>query len=100
MRAVQNDRFCNPNRDVQIFEEIRDPARRLYCSEEWELPGGARAQLIKGDAAILLPRDIASQAMRMFFPNRIDPEAPEAGNGRLFQFLAMLSFDPKQFEGY
>ena len=88
--------------------EIGGSARRYYNFEEWELPGGAQAQLIWGKATILLPRDTAFQAMVMFgrsvwtkeVSNHINPGAPEVGKVRLYQFVANLSFDSMQFEGY
>ena len=65
MQAVQNSRFLNPNRAVQIPEELEDSAGRFYDYEVWELPEGPQAQLDQGDVTISLPNETAFQAHRM-----------------------------------
>ena len=100
MWAAQNGRFLNPNRAAQVFEEISDSGRRVCNYEEWELPEEAHAQLIQGEATILFPHDVAFRAMRMSArsvwpkeaPGHVNPGAPKAGKGRLYQFVATISF--------
>ena len=38
MQAVQNGKFLNPNRAVQISEELEGPAKNFYNDEDWESP--------------------------------------------------------------
>ena len=96
------------NRAVQIFEEISDSARRFYDYEEWGAPEGAQAQLIQGEATILLLGDVVLHSIEMRgrfvrskdAPNHIYPGPAEAGKGRPYQFAAELRFASKRFEGY
>ena len=93
MQAVRIGRYLNSSRSVQIFGE---------------LPGGALVQLNQGDATILLPNQTAFRAMRMSgrcvwsrgAHNHINPGAPGAGRGRLYQFVAKASSISKHFGGY
>ena len=98
----------NPNRAVQIFEELSDPLRRYYNHEEWGLPGGAQFRAIQGGATTQLTYETAFQSMRMFgrfarpkeAPNHINPGAPDGGRARPYQFAVKLRSDPRRFEGY
>ena len=46
MLAASNGRFLNPNRALQIYEEIEAP-HSLHCNyDEWALPPGASAEMV------------------------------------------------------
>ena len=55
MQAVQNGKFLNPRRGVQISEDFLGPANKFYNYGEWELPGGAAFTAIQGDVTIMPP---------------------------------------------
>ena len=108
MQAVQTGRLFGRRRGVQIIEELQDPVKRYYNFAEWVPPEGAVARLAQEAVALALPRDAAFQAHRMFgrfvwpkeAPNHINHGAPEAGTGRVYRFVANVSFPSKRFEGY
>ena len=82
---------------------VADPANRYNVYGEWELSEGADAKLIKGEATISLPPDVAARARRIFLrfarsqevPDPVDPATPEGGKGQLYQFAAKCAFCPK-----
>ena len=106
MHSVQNGGFSNPNRDVRIFEELQDPAKRYYNVAEWELPEGTAAQLVQEAVTVALPHDAAFQAHRTFgrfvwpkeAPNHINPGDSEAGTGHLYQLAVKARSLSKRLE--
>ena len=108
MIATSNGRFLNPQRALQIYEEIEAPHTLYYNYDEWELPPGAEAHMISGEPTISYPFKQSGQLNRLYarfvwskeIPGHVNPGAPEAGAGRLYQFVGKVSFTSAQYEGY
>ena len=64
MLVTSNGRFLNPNRALQIYEEIEAPHKIYYNYDEWELPSGAEANMVQGEPTISLPFELSGQLNR------------------------------------
>ena len=108
MKAVHAACFLNPDRGPQIYENEADPADRYFNYGDNELPGGAYAKLTKDGTRICAHPSLAPQAPVIFArfvwgreaPDHMNLEAPEAGNGRFYRFVARISFPSVGHDGY
>ena len=84
-----------------------EPAERYLDYDEWEIPGGAFAELIKDEATIVAPPSLTPQDRRilarlvwsMGAPDRANPGVPAEGKGSLYQCLVRISFPHQKREG-
>ena len=99
MLITRNGRFLNPNRALQIYEEIEAPHHIYYIYDEWELPSGAEAHVVSGEPTISYPFELSGQLNRLYprfvwpkeISGHVNPGAPETGAGRLYQFVGKVS---------
>ena len=68
-----------PDRAPQIYAEVASPANRCHTPGEWELPEGAVAKLIREEATIRSPTDVAARARRNFARSFRSEEEPDRG---------------------
>ena len=108
MLATSNGRFLNPYRALQVYEKIEPPNELFYDFDEWDLPLGARAEIVQGGPTISSPHELSGQLNRMYarfvwtkeVQGHINPGAPEKGAGGIYQLVGKMSFDSADHEGY